>query len=830
MIDDRQIGDDLKNDWEDELQPIKHWFQAQGWEPSEFQKQSWNAYLGGASGLIQVPTGSGKTYAAVMGPIARMLSESNSYQGIKVLYITPLRALSRDLTLAIEEPIQAMSWPIRVSARNSDTTSSERTKQIKNPPDILVTTPESLCVLLTNQKAIDLFSNLHTVILDEWHELMGSKRGSQTELALSWLRQQNCNLQTWALSATIGNVEDAMDHALGINSNTKVLINCSPKRSTTIESILPESIDGFPWAGHLGLRMYENLVAQLDPNISTLLFTNTRNQSEHWHQCLRYACPEMEGALALHHSAIDRTERESIEEEMKCGTIRWVVCTSSLDLGIDFQPVEKVVQIGSPKNIARLLQRAGRSAHSPGGKSQVLFMPTNALELLELSALRRGLENDLVEHRNPPNKPLDVLLQHLVTLACGPGLNPIETLQAVRTTTSYASITDEEWNWCLLFLEKGGVCLNAYSRYRKLEWNDKEQIYQVTNQSIARLHKFNIGTITSAPSIRVRFSRGALLGYVEENFISQLKPKDVFFFAGRQLELIKLKDMTAHVKLTKRKSTTVPAWAGGQMALSDLLTTQLRGEVSRASQLILDTPELRALRALFERQMDLSILPRVNEMLIETCITREGHHLFAYPFEGRFVHEGLGFLWASRLSKQKRATMTVSVNDYGFELFAPKQYPIESLLDEYLENLLEDGNLENDLESALNMSELCKRRFRSIAQVSGLMMQGFPGTHKSAGQLQISGSLLWDVFSKHEPNNLLLNQAKYEVLNDQLQLPRLKSALRRMRAGDIIHKKTARPSPMAFPLLVERLRSRLSNESILERITRMQKEALKYES
>ena len=830
MIDDRQIGDDLKNDWEDELQPIKHWFQAQGWEPSEFQKQSWNAYLGGASGLIQVPTGSGKTYAAVMGPIARMLSESNSYQGIKVLYITPLRALSRDLTLAIEEPIQAMSWPIRVSARNSDTTSSERTKQIKNPPDILVTTPESLCVLLTNQKAIDLFSNLHTVILDEWHELMGSKRGSQTELALSWLRQQNCNLQTWALSATIGNVEDAMDHALGINSNTKALINCSPKRSTTIESILPESIDGFPWAGHLGLRMYENLVAQLDPNISTLLFTNTRNQSEHWHQCLRYACPEMEGALALHHSAIDRTERESIEEEMKCGTIRWVVCTSSLDLGIDFQPVEKVVQIGSPKNIARLLQRAGRSAHSPGGKSKVLFMPTNALELLELSALRRGLENDLVEHRNPPNKPLDVLLQHLVTLACGPGLNPIETLQAVRTTTSYASITDEEWNWCLLFLEKGGVCLNAYSRYRKLEWNDKEQIYQVTNQSIARLHKFNIGTITSAPSIRVRFSRGAFLGHVEEYFISQLKPKDVFFFAGRQLELIKLKDMTAYVKLTKRKSTTVPAWAGGQMALSDLLTTQLRGEVSRASQLILDTPELRALRALFERQMDLSILPRVNEMLIETCITREGHHLFAYPFEGRFVHEGLGFLWASRLSKQKRATITVSVNDYGFELFAPKQYPIESLLDEYLENLLEDGNLENDLESALNMSELCKRRFRSIAQVSGLMMQGFPGTHKSAGQLQISGSLLWDVFSKHEPNNLLLNQAKYEVLNDQLQLPRLKSALRRMRAGDIIHKKTARPSPMAFPLLVERLRSRLSNESILERITRMQKEALKYES
>ena len=540
-MNDKQKDDHLNPDWEDQLQPIKHWFQAQGWEPSEFQKQSWTAYLSGKSGLIQVPTGSGKTYAAVMGPIARMLSESNSHKGIKVLYITPLRALSRDLTLALEDPIQAMSWPIRVSARNSDTTSSERTKQIKNPPDILVTTPESLCVLLTNQKVTDLFCNLHTVILDEWHELMGSKRGSQTELALSWLRQQQSELQTWALSATIGNIEEAIDHALGINSNSKVIINCSPKRITSIESILPESIDGFPWAGHLGLRMYEELVAQLDPNISTLLFTNTRNQSERWHQCLRYACPEMEGALALHHSAIDLNERECIEENMKSGIIRWVVCTSSLDLGIDFQPVEKVVQIGSPKNIARLLQRAGRSAHSPGGKSKVLFMPTNALELLELSALRRGLENELVEHRKAPNKPLDVLLQHLITLACGPGFNPTETLQAILTTASFASLSNEEWNWCLLFLEKGGVCLNAYSRYRKLEWNHGEQIYQVTNQSIARLHKFNIGTITSAPSILVRFSRGAFLGHVEEYFISQLKPKDVFFF---------LRSISAHPNYT----------------------------------------------------------------------------------------------------------------------------------------------------------------------------------------------------------------------------------------------------------------------------------------
>ncbi len=810
------------------LEPIESWFDIKGWKPSPFQRQTWNAFIDGASGLIQVPTGSGKTFAAVMGPIARIISEQQIKSGIRLLYITPLRALSRDLTLAIKEPIESMGWPIRVGTRNGDTTSTERTKQLRNPPEILVTTPESLCVLLGNAKAKDLFSNLETVILDEWHELLASKRGTQTELSLSWLRMQNEKLQTWALSATIGNPKQACEHALG-HKGTQTLINSAPKRSTSIKSIIPDTINGFPWAGHLGLRMYENLISVLDANKSTLLFTNTRNQSERWHQCLRFACPEMEDALALHHSAIDRAERECIEEQMKDGKLSWVVCTSSLDLGVDFQPVERVVQIGSPKNIARLLQRAGRSAHCPGGTSQVLFMPTNALELLELSALRRGLDSDLIETRKPPHQPLDVLLQHLTTLACGPGFNPKDTLQAIRDTASFKSITDNEWKWCLLFLEEGGICLNAYSRYRKLEWSREEQLFFVKEKSISRLHKLNIGTITSAPSIRVRFSRGATLGHVEENFISQLNPKDVFFFAGRQLELVRVKDMTAYVKVTSRKSTTVPAWAGGQMALSDLLTTKLREEMERASYNDLDTEELIALKPLFERQHDLSILPKQNELLVETCVTKEGQHLFAYPFEGRFVHEGLGFLWASRLTKHMKSTITVSVNDYGFELLAPRKYPLKELLLEILEDLLEDSNLEFDLEQALNLSELCKRRFRSIAQVSGLMVQGYPGKNKSSGQLQISSSLLWDVFCKHEPDNLLLKQARYEVLNDQLELPRLQKALRRIRAGDVVHSEIPRPGPLAFPLLVERLRNRLSNESILERVTRMQKEALKHE-
>ena len=810
------------------LVPIQSWFERRGWSPLPFQQRSWAAYLEGRSGLIQVPTGSGKTFAAVMGPIAAMLAETGDYPGIRLLYITPLRALSRDLALAIREPISEMRWPLRVGIRNGDSSSSERSKQLKSPPQILVTTPESLTLLLSNSKAEELFRHLDTVVLDEWHELMGSKRGTQTELCLSWLRQQRPSLQTWAISATIGNLAQAARHALGTDGDP-VIIGGAPARVTEIRSLLPETIDGFPWAGHLGLRMYEDLVAAMNPGISTLLFTNTRNQSERWFQCLRFACPEMEGALALHHSAIDRSEREAIEASVKAGTIRWVVCTSSLDLGVDFQPVEQVVQIGSPKNLARLLQRAGRSAHLPGGTSQVLFMPTNALELLELSAVRRGLEEGLVEQRKPPNAPLDVLLQHLTSLACGAGFHPEETLRAVRSSAAFSNLAEEDWDWCLRFLEHGGDCLAAYPRYRKLEWDEAVQRFRVRDSAIARLHRLNIGTITAAPAITVRFVRGAVLGHVEETFIGQLKPKDVFFFSGRQLEFVRLRDMTAYVKVSNRKSRTVPAWAGGQMALSDLLTHHLRLEVDRASRGELDTPELQALAPLFERQQDLSVLPRIGQLLIETCRTREGTHLYAYPFEGRFVHEGIGFLWASRLTQLERGTITVSVNDYGFELLAPKTYPMAELLEDHSDLLLNTDHLERDLEAALNLSELQRRRFRAIAQVAGLMHRGFPGSGKSTGQLQISASLLFDVFERHEPQNRLLLQARREVLDEQLELSRLEAALQRAAQQEWLHVATPRPGPLAFPLLVERLNNRMSNETVLERIQRMQEEALRRE-
>ncbi len=808
------------------LAPVEAWFARKGWTPMPFQRQCWQAYLDGRSGLLQVPTGSGKTYAAVMGPIAELLAQQDG-GGIGLLILTPLRALSRDLALAIREPIEAMGWPLRVGLRNGDTPSAERSRQVKAPPEILITTPESLALLLSGPHAERLFGGLRAVVIDEWHELLGGKRGSQTELCLGWLRRRRPQLRTWAISATIGNLEEAARTAVGTDRDPAI-ISAALERSTRIRSLLPEAIDGFPWAGHLGLRMHEVLVGALDPGISTLLFTNTRNQAERWFQCLRWACPEMEGALALHHSAIDRTEREAIEAGVKEGSIRWVVCTSSLDLGVDFQPVERVVQIGSAKNLARLLQRSGRSAHRPGGTSEVLFLPTNALELLEVSAMRRGLEQGLVEHRTPPQAPLDVLLQHLTALACGPGFEPEQEWETVRRCWSYRDLSRDDWSWCLRFLEDGGDCLGAYPRFRKLEREPVEGIpfrYRVKEPTIARLHRLQIGTITADRAVTVRYVRGAVLGHVEEMFVSRLKPGDTFFFAGRGLEFVRLREMTAQVKASSKKSNTVPAWAGGQLALSDLLSHHLRQEVSRCAAGQLDSPELRALAPLLDRQGDLSRIPGPGELLVEVCRSREGSHLYAYPFEGRFVHEGIGFLWAWRLARHRRGTITVSVNDYGFELLAPRGYPFDELFEEHGEALLAGEGLLDDLAMAINLSELCRRRFRAIAQVAGLVNNGYPGKGKSGGQLQISAALLFDVFSRHEPANRLLTQARAEVLREQLEVERIAAALERLRAATVMLERTPRPGPLAFPLLAERLNNRMSNESVLERLARLRAEA-----
>ncbi|MBW4654111.1 MAG: ligase-associated DNA damage response DEXH box helicase [Kaiparowitsia implicata GSE-PSE-MK54-09C] len=802
------------------LQPILDWFQTQGWLPLDFQQAAWQAVLAGRSGMIQVPTGSGKTYAAVMGAIALMLSATpkGPTKGLQLLYLTPLRALSRDIEHSICRPIEDMGWNLRVESRTGDTPSTRKTRQLKNMPHILITTPESLSVMLSYPGTAQRFAALRCVVLDEWHELLSSKRGTQTELALSHLRQVQPQMQTWAISATLGNSDEAAQAAVG-RSTSPVIIRSGLTRETVIKSVLPESIDAFPWAGHLGLRLFEELVAALDINRSTLIFTNTRSQSERWFQALSFALPEHGDKLALHHGSIDVKQREAIEAGVKSGDIKWVVCTASLDLGVDFQPVERVVQIGSAKNLARLLQRAGRSAHVPEGVSEILFVPTHALELLEISAFRNGLAAGDLEGRRSLLKPYDVLVQHLVTLACGDGFVPEQALASLRDTLAYATLTDDEFRWILDFITTGGTCLNAYPRYKKVVCEDGKFI--ISDAQIMKMHRVGIGTIASNQSLRMVYTNRRDIGQVEEGFVSRLKKGDVFFFAGRQLEFFMVKDMVVYVKNTTKKSTVTPIWYGGNLTISDTLSTYLRQEIGALRTTETFNDEITCLAPLLATQDRLSQLPATDELLIETCQTRDGQHLYVFPFEGRFVHEGLGFLWGYRFSTQQRATFTVSVNDYGFEILAPKGYPFQDL---FSDAFFDASTLESDLKSSLNISELTSRKFRAIAQISGLVFKGYPSSKKTVSQLQVSSSLLFDVFTKYEPDNLLLHQAEQEVLRDQLEAHRLANTLHRLRHLSLVWKTTRRPSPFAFPLLVERLSSRLSNESLLERIERLKQQ------
>ncbi|NPD26753.1 ligase-associated DNA damage response DEXH box helicase [Corallococcus exiguus] len=792
---------------------LRQWFAAKGWTPYAFQEEAWAAYARGDSGLIHVPTGAGKTYAAYLGPLADV-AERNQ-KGIQILYLTPLRAVSRDVEQALREPLMALDADLEVESRTGDTSSSVRQRQRERLPQVLITTPESLSLLLTQEQAAENFASLRAVIVDEWHELLASKRGTQVELALARLRQFAPGLRIWALSATLANLEEAARTVVGTDREP-TLVSADLQRPVHVETLLPEEVDTFPWAGHLGFTMLPRVADWLDPAQSTLLFTNTRSQAERWFEGLRFLRPEWEHLLALHHGSIDREEREHVEGGLKDGSLRLVVCTSSLDLGVDFGPVERVIQIGSPKGIGRTLQRAGRSAHRPGATCRILFVPTHALELVEMAAARDAIAHREVEPRTPLSKPLDVLAQHLVTCALGGGFTREALRDEVRTATSYASLTDEEFDWALTLVREGGPTLRAYPEFRRVVEVDGG--FRVPDARLARLHRLNIGTITSDASVKLRYWSGGTLGTVEESYVSRLKPGDTFLFAGRRLEFSRFKDMTAYVKPAKAKATQTPRWGGSRLPLSTSLASAMRRTLEAARQGDVTRDEVAAAWPILDAQARLSRIPGDGRCLAETCRTRDGYHLFLYPFEGRLVHEGLAALLALRLTRLQKATFSLSVNDYGLELLTSTPFPFDEAL---RPALFTREHLVEDILESVNLSELARRQFRDIARVAGLVMPGLPGARKSTRQVQASAALLYDVFVKYDPDNLLLRQARREVLEHQFEQGRLARTLERLEAHPVEVVHVHRPSPLGFPLVVERISASVSNESLLDRVQRL---------
>ncbi len=794
----------------------------------------WQAVIGGESGLLHASTGSGKTHAVWMGALAAFalrptgrpaVSSAGKPTGgptgspamarLRVIWLTPMRALAADSVLALREPLQALGVGWQVGLRTGDTPSAERARQDRKPPEALVTTPESLSLMLSRADADARLSQVSMVVVDEWHELIGNKRGVQVQLALARLRRLNPGLQVWGVSATLGHLEQAMAVLLGDRPGR--LVQGRTPKTLKVDTLLPESIERFPWAGHLGMRMLAPVVAEIDTSASTLVFTNTRSQAELWYQALLEARPDWAGLIALHHGSLDASVRSWVEASLKEGRLKAVVCTSSLDLGVDFSPVERVLQVGSAKSVARLQQRAGRSGHAPGRPSRITLVPTHAFELLEAAAARDALHAGCIEPRNPPRKPLDVLVQHLVTVAAGPGFLPDDMRDEVRACASYRDLTDAEWAWALDFVMRGGPSLQAYPDYCRVV-PDETGRCRVPDAGIARRHRMSIGTIVSDAAMVVKFLKGGTVGTVEEGFIARLKPGDSFLFAGRLLELVRVREMTAWVRRSTSRRGAVPRWNGGSLPLSSEMADAVLARLGEARAGRLKGPEMRCIAPLLSLQQAWSQLPDPDTLLLEHLKSREGWHLFLYPFAGRHVHLGLGSLLAWRVARDVPRSVSVAVNDYGLELLSAEPIDWGPLADG---RLLTDDNLLEDIVASLNAGELAHRRFREIARVSGLVFQGFPGAGKGARQLQASASLFFEVFRDHDPDNLLLDQARREVLEQELDLRRLRDALARMRACTRVSVTLERASPFAFPLLVERLREQVSTETLADRVARM---------
>ncbi|RCW72784.1 ligase-associated DNA damage response DEXH box helicase [Pseudorhodoferax soli] len=800
---------------------LQTWFTARGWKPFAFQREVWQALAAGESGLLHATTGAGKTYAVWLGALGALAGKppARGAAPLTVLWLTPMRALAADTLRALREPLADLAPHWTAGARSGDTTSAERSAQDRRLPTVLVTTPESLSLLLARAGARELFMHLRLVVVDEWHELLGNKRGVQVQLALARLRQWRPALGTWGMSATLGNLEQAMAVLLGPQQPGHLVRGAVPKK-LVIDTLLPPRAERFPWAGHLGLAMLPQVVAELETSSTALVFTNTRSQSEIWYQALLEARPEWAGSIALHHGSLDRAVREWVEAGLKAGQLRAVVCTSSLDLGVDFLPVERVLQIGSPKGVARLLQRAGRSGHAPGRPSRITLVPTHSLELVEGAAARTAVLAGLVEAREPPRQPLDVLVQHLVTVALGGGFVPDALYAEVRQTHAYAALDAQRWQWCLDFVRQGGAALSAYPDYRRVV-PDEEGVWRVPEARLARRHRANIGTIVSDASMTVQYMGGARIGSVEEGFAARLKPGDAFMFGGRLLELVRIHDMTAWVRRASGKKAAVPRWNGGRMPLSSLLADAAVIELAEAGQGRYDSPEMLRARPLLDVQQKWSALPTPDTLLAETLKSREGWHLFLYPFAGRQVHLGLASLLAWRAAQQAPRTFSIAVNDYGFELLSATEVDWPALLPVLLHQASEGPALLAEVLASLNAGELAQRRFREIARVSGLIFQSHPGERRSSRQLQASSSLFWEVFRKYDPANQLLLQAEQELLAQELEVGRLQAALQRMRARQLVLCALARPTPFAFPLMVERFREQLSNERVADRIARM---------
>ena len=796
------------------MTPVEKWFKSNGWRPQDFQIDCWEHYNKGENLMLHAPTGTGKTYAIWGGILNEYFELKEIKEGINIIWITPLRALAVEIQKSTQQLSSDLKTGIKVDLRTGDTPQSRRIKQNQNFPFGLITTPESLHVLLSSKKHKDFFKNLRAVVVDEWHELLGTKRGVQTELAISYLRFLIPKLKTIGISATLGNKELAGEILMGLGNNFKTITSKIKKR-INVKSIIPKSMERFPWRGHLGTHLIDEVIKIIRKGKTTLIFTNTRSQCEMWYHKIIHSYPELAGVIAMHHGSIDKKIRLWVENGLREKKLKVVVCTSSLDLGVDFSPVETCIQVGSPKGVGRFIQRAGRSGHQPNNPSTIYFLPTHAIELIESVALQEGIKKQMIEDRLPHINSYDVLLQFLTTLAVGGGFFPDQILSVIKKTFCFHAINSNKWKWILNFLTKGSQSLEYYDEFKKVHISE-DGMMTVLDKGVALRHRLSMGTIVSDSVLKIKYQTGKYLGTIEEWFISKLSRGDVFTFAGRNLELLTLNGMEVIVRKSKVKKAKIPAWIGGRFSFSSNLSDLLKNTFHNKKNY--STPEFKALKSIFKQQNRESKIPNSDELLIERFKTREGFHTLFYLFEGYAVNEAISSLLAYRISLLKPITFTISVNDYGFELLSDQEFDRNIFLEN---NLLTKEYLLDDLSKSVNISEMSRRKFREIAVISGLVFQGYPRRPVKTKHLQSGSQLFYDVFKEHEPENLLYLQAINETFDHGIESPRIQRTFEKIENLKIVWKDCKYPTPLSFPLITDRIRSKLSSESVEDRIRKM---------
>lgn len=817
--------------------PFADWFNNRGWHVRPHQSQLLAQAELKRSTLLIAPTGAGKTLA---GFLPSLISAAGAYQnksgtplnhsyGLRTLYISPLKALAVDVSRNLLNPIAEMGLPVRVEVRTGDTPMAKRQRQRISPPDILLTTPEQLALLLAGPGAHELLAGLETIILDELHALAPSKRGDLLALGISRLRSLAPNLMTTGLSATVAHRSELrawLSKQASPDTVTSLVDLVETKGGAKPDIRILETEGDLPWASHTTRYAVREILAEIDKHRMTLVFVNTRLQAElMFHEIWRIN--EANLPIALHHGSLDVSQRRKVEAAMASGRLRAVVATSTLDLGIDWGEVDLVLQIGAPKGASRFTQRIGRANHRLDEPSKAILVPSNRFEVLEcraaLDAANEGAQ-DAVIHRTGA---LDVLAQHILGTACSGDFDPETLFGEVRSAAPYSSLTRREFDRVIDFVSTGGYALRSYERFARLRPASEGRL-RIAHPMIAQQYRLNVGTIVESPMLKVRqigrkgipratgtarkkpLAGGRVLGELDEFFAAELKVGDAFVFGGQIVRLEGIRETEVYVSPASARDPIVPSYPGGRFPLSTHLAARVRAMLASPEA----WPKLpKPVAKWLQLQADHSIIPRADEVLVETFPRANRHHLAMYPFEGRLAHQTLGMLLTRRLERLSAKPMGFLANDYALQIWGLADLTnLISTGQLNLTSLLEEDMLGDDLEAWLAETSLLRRSFRQCATIAGLIERRHPGKQKSGRQMTVSSDLIFDVLRRHDPHHIMLEATYRDAATSLLDVKRLQSFLTRIK-GHIRHVALSDASPLSIPLLLEMGRVTVNGEA-----------------